>query len=90
NFLSREGTFTSLHLDEKWKEWQDQLFFSDLISIISKKTDLKSSWEKQLKDAAILAGQSLMEFDVSLAYLLNIVALETLLITDNPQTSQLA
>jgi hypothetical protein len=69
----------SLVLDASWSNFQKEFFFSKLMRILHDKRSLARSWRKDLRKACLLVGQSLSTADVPIAFLLNMIALETLL-----------
>lgn len=68
-----------LILDQDWKNFQKQVFFTDLVKILSGKTRVAPNWRKDLKKASILVGQSVNSNDVATSFLWNMIALEMLL-----------
>ncbi|MDP1548933.1 MAG: hypothetical protein Q8L97_02065 [Nitrosomonas sp.] len=67
-----------LRLDKEWINWQGSYFFP-LLDIIRGKTKLSNSWRKDIRSAAILAGQSQQSTDRTKCFLWNMIALELLL-----------
>lgn len=73
-----EGTIENLRLDDNWKIFQDELFFTTLLKIINGKVNISKAWKSDIERAAILVGQSLCSSDLPHSFLWNIIALETL------------
>lgn len=72
-----------LSIDGMWRNYhRDVGFFFSLLKIIRGETKVEKSWEHILKRAAILVGKSQCSRDISHAFLLNMIALEMLLIGD--------
>lgn len=76
-----------LVLDECWKKFQKQVFFTDLMKILSKEQRVKPEWRKDLRKASILVGQGLNSNDVPTSFLWNMIALDLLLITSGDKHS---
>lgn len=76
------GKHGSLILDEQWKKFHKDLFFNRLLRILHKEIQLQESWYEDLRNAAVLAGQSQCTTDIPQAFLWNMIALE-LLLTEN-------
>lgn len=68
-----------LSLNKNWVKRQKSAFFIDLLKIIRGKTKLSDGWCQDIKNAAILAGQSQMSSDLPQAFLWNMIAIELLL-----------
>ena len=77
--LELVGRFTDLVLDELWRENQELGFFFDLLKIFRGGTNVSPGWNKDLRNAAVLAGQSQCTADVPQAFLWNMIAIELLL-----------
>lgn len=73
------GYTEDLTLDERWNNWQKDVFFSNLIKIINKKIVVNHSWSKSLYTASRLIGQSITTNNLAQAFLLNMIAIESLL-----------
>jgi hypothetical protein len=73
------GKFHPLTLDEHWRQFQRESFFLDLLRILRREISVEKGWRKDLRNAAILAGQSQASRDVPQAFLWNMIALELLL-----------
>ena len=73
------GKIGDLCLDEQWKTYQKDLFFFKLLKVIKKGIIVKSSWKNDLYRATRLIGQSLTSNNLAQAFLLNMIAIETLL-----------
>jgi hypothetical protein len=66
-------------LDEGWKDFQDNVFFTRLLSILRGKTKVAESWRCELRRAAVLIGESVGANDLLKSFVWNWVALEMLL-----------
>ncbi len=73
------GKINRLVLDKRWKNFQSKVFFLNLVKIISKKINVRRLWQKDIKNAAILAGQSQCSADIPQSFLWNMIAIELLL-----------
>jgi hypothetical protein len=69
----------SLLLSAKWQNFHQKLFFFDLLRILRGNTKVSKGWRNNLRNAAILVGQSQVSRDLPQAFLWNMIALETLL-----------
>lgn len=68
-----------LILDERWNKFQKQMFFTNLMKILSKERHVAPNWREDLRKASTLVGQSINSNDVSTSFLWNMIALELLL-----------
>jgi hypothetical protein len=75
------SNLTPLVLDESWKQYHRRGFFFDLLRIIRGEVPVAKGWRRDLRNAAILAGQSQASTDLPQAFLWNVIALELLLTT---------
>lgn len=75
------GRFGSLILDSGWAQYQRKVFFSRLLDILEGRVRVTDGWKRDLRNAAVLAGQSQVSDDLPQAFLWNMIALE-LLLTD--------
>jgi hypothetical protein len=66
-------------LDGSWKAFQDNVFFTKLLSILRGKTKVEDSWRYELRRAAVLIGESVGANDLLKSFVWNWVALEMLL-----------
>lgn len=73
------GSFTPLHLDQRWKKYQKKVFYTKYLSILNEEIKVSKSWRKELERAAILLGQSQCSNDLTQSFLWNMIALELLL-----------
>jgi hypothetical protein len=73
------GKIGPLNLDGTWNNFSKKVFFNNLIKIISGQTKVSPKLRRDIKNAAILAGQSQTSIDIPQCFLLNMIALETLL-----------
>ena len=70
-----------LVLDERWSGWQKDVFFTTLLKIIRKEIVVSPSWRANLYRVSRLIGQSMTTNNLALAFLLNMIAIESLLIS---------
>lgn len=68
-----------LVLDNDWKEFCNKSFFKNLIKIINGNIRVEKHWRRDIRNAAILMGQSRTSEDLIQAFLWNVIALELLL-----------
>ena len=73
------GKIGDLNLDERWYNWQNDVFFITLLKILQNKITVSSSWRGSLYRASVLIGQSLTTNNLAQAFLLNMIAIESLL-----------
>lgn len=73
------GKIGDLDLDERWSTWQKDIFFTKLIKIIRNEIVVNSSWRDNLYRASRLIGQSITTNNLAQAFLLNMIAIESLL-----------
>lgn len=69
----------SLLLSGKWQTFHQKFFFFDLLRILRGSIKVSKGWRNDLRNAAILVGQSQVSRDLPQAFLWNMIALETLL-----------
>jgi hypothetical protein len=77
--IQRVGKIGDLTLDKRWNDWQKGLFFSALIKIIQGKITVSPHWRENLYRVSRLIGQSLTTNNLSQSFLLNMIAMESLL-----------
>ena len=58
-------------------------FFPQLLKILNREIRINKKWQKDIERAAILAGKSIFSTDLSEAFLNNMIAIETLLTTND-------
>jgi hypothetical protein len=75
-----EGKLQELITDKFWVSYNRQMFFRNLLGILQGHIKVASSWRDTLRRVALLVGQSQSSSDVAQAFLLNMIAIETLLI----------
>lgn len=76
-------------LDKQWKTSLSNHFFFPLIKILnSKKALVTNGWKEQLRKTAILAGQSQFTESISQAFILNWIALESLLVNSSGKINE--
>lgn len=73
------GKMDKIILNKLWLKRQKDSFFLDLIKIFRKDIKVSNSWYDDLKNAAILAGQSQSSSDLPQCFLSNMIAIELLL-----------
>lgn len=73
------GKFMELALDERWKLYQRDMFFLNLLKVLNREIPLANNWRKDLHRAAILVGQSQWSTDIAHSFIWNMIALELLL-----------
>jgi hypothetical protein len=67
-----------LKLDKNWLRWQGYYFFP-LLDIIRGKEKVSPAWRKDIRNAAVLAGQSQQSSNRAKCFIWNMIALELLL-----------
>lgn len=73
------GKIGDLDLDERWKNWQQKFFFTTLIKILKNEIIVSPSWRDNLYRVSRLVGQSITTNNLAQAFLLNMIAIESLL-----------
>jgi len=73
------GNIGDLNIDERWDNWQHEVFFIKLLKILKKEIDISHSWRDNLYRASVLIGQSQTTNNLAQAFLLNMIAIESLL-----------
>lgn len=84
----RTEKFGNLRLDRLWMGHQQKMFFFDLLKIITKEIRVAKSWVEDIRNAAILAGQSQASSDLPQAFLWNMIAIELLLTRQGDRYSE--
>ncbi len=74
------GKTDDLITDRFWVDYNKQMFFGNLISVLNGSISVASSWKDTLRRVALLAGQSQSSSDIAHAFLLNMIAIEALLV----------
>ncbi len=82
------GYFDPLLIDKSWYDFHKEMYFIKLLDCIKNKNNLSDGWHKNICDAAILAGKSQSTNDIAQAFLLNMIAIETLLTGTNDSYSK--
>jgi hypothetical protein len=78
--LSNEAVpILGLVLDRRWKQFQDQVLFTNLCKILQRQTKVNEGWRYDLRRAALLVGESVGANDLLKSFIWNMAALETLL-----------
>ena len=77
--IKRISSIRSYDLGEEWKKHKKRRYWATYLDILNGEINLDDKWKKVLSRAVILAGKSAFEMDVALAFLYNMVAIETLL-----------
>jgi len=75
----REGKFQDLVANKYWVAYNREMFFGNLLRILHGHIKVADSWRDTLRRVALLVGQSQSSSDVAQAFLLNMIAIETLL-----------
>jgi hypothetical protein len=73
------GKVGPLVLNKKWKYFQNKAFYFKLLRIIRGEIGVARQWKNDLRNAAIMAGQSQCMIDLPQAFLWNMIAIELLL-----------
>ncbi len=73
------GKIGDLVLDACWNNWQKDIFFAKLIRILKNEIVVNSTWRDNLYRASRLIGQSITTNNLAQAFLLNMIAIESLL-----------
>lgn len=81
--FSLRGKVGPLVLNKGWKRFQQEAFYFKLLKIIRREIRVAKQWKNDLRNAAIMAGQSQCMIDLPQAFLWNMIALELLLIQQN-------
>lgn len=76
---SKVGRLSELRLDNRWNENQKSSFFFELLELLRGNASVSSGWERDIKNAVFLAGQSQSSSELPHAFLWNMIAIETLL-----------
>ena len=66
-------------LGRRWKELTRSHFFPSLLKMLNKDIEVDSNWRGDMRKAAVLAGKSVLSQDISLSFLYNMIAIETIL-----------
>jgi hypothetical protein len=74
-----EGKLQNLITNEFWVSYNREMFFRNLLRILHGHIKVVESWRDTLRRVALLVGQSQSSSDVAQAFLLNMIAIETLL-----------
>jgi len=82
------GSPMPLEMDGGWKHFQRKFFFP-LIKIIRGNSSVETLWKKDIRNAAILAGQSQQTTDWPQAFLWNMIAIEMLLTEQGDKVSDM-
>lgn len=75
----REGKFQDLVTNEFWVAFKREMFFGNLLRILHGHIKVADSWRDTLRRVALLVGQSQSSSDIAQAFLLNMIAIETIL-----------
>lgn len=73
------GKVGPLVLNKQWKYFQKKAFYFKLLKIIRGEIGVARQWKNDLRNAAILVGQSQCMLDLPQAFLWNMIAIELLL-----------
>ncbi|SEO34928.1 hypothetical protein [Vreelandella aquamarina] len=73
------GRHGDLWLDSRWHNYHKFSFFYELIEVLKGNIKISEGWKCDIKNAALLAGESQATSDLTHAFLWNMIAIETLL-----------
>ena len=73
------GKLGPLVIDDRWVNFATKVFFYDVVNIIKGRTKVAKAWRQDIRNAAILAGQSQCSSDIPQSFLWNMIAIELLL-----------
>lgn len=77
---SKVGKHMTLNIDQRWTDFQyKHSFFRQLLNVYAGKASISDAWRENIVNAAIIAGESQSSTDLAHAFLLNMIAIETLL-----------
>lgn len=76
---SVSGRHMTLRLGPAWLRFQRHAYFFTLLEVIRGRKALSKGWERDIKNASILAGRSQSSEELEQAFLWNMIAIETLL-----------
>ncbi len=82
------GRLGKLALNDRWRKFGQQVFFTKALEILRSNANTKSSWRRDLKNALVLIGQSQTSIDLPQAFLWNMIALELLLTQQGDKVSK--
>lgn len=85
---SKVGKANELTLDRHWKAFHKPLSFLRLVKIAQRRLPVKEDWRRELLRAAQLIGKGINSYDLSSAFVWNMVALEVLLTRTNERQSE--
>ena len=89
NFLERTALFGQVVLDGRWKNWQDEVFFTSLLKILGEETTVSKGWRKELRRVAAMIGESIGTSDLLKSFLWNWIALEMLLTRQDDRVEEM-
>jgi len=78
----RTAPLAQMDLDGRWKNHQDNVFFTKLLRILRRDTEVRGGWRRELRRASVMLGESVGSNDPFKSFLWNMVALEMLLTKD--------
>ncbi len=78
----------SLTLDRHWKTFHKSFLFLRLVKIAQGQSGVKGKWRQELLRAAQLIGKGINSYDLSSAFVWNMVALEVLLTRSGERQSE--
>ena len=73
------GKLGDLVLEQGWVNHQKRVFFWEMMKMLRGELSATDSWREILRRVAVLVGQSQTSNDLAHAFLLNVIAVETLL-----------
>lgn len=89
-FMNREATgpVLALNLDKRWSKAHRRSFFPILLKVLCKQIKVSPRWRANIRNAAVLAGQSQASLDMAQSFLWNMIAIELLLTNENDSYSK--
>ena len=78
----------ALVLDKRWLRYQNSEFFTKALKIVRKEIKVSISWRMNIYRALKLVGQSIVSKEVANAFLLNMIAIESLLTMQGDKHTQ--
>lgn len=84
--LKRTAPLGEVILDRRWKSYQGEMFFMNLLKILRGKTEVEGSWRKELRRASVMLGESVGANDLLKSFVWNMVVLELLLTEQGERT----
>jgi hypothetical protein len=82
NRFKRTVPFAQMALEGRWKNYQDEVFFTKLLGILRGDTKVDTGWRQDLRRASVMIGESVGASDPFKSFLWNMIVLEMLLTKD--------